>query len=103
MKDACEGNFMYAVEVEYSNEDGALYEHRRTEIGLDAIEEIDLDHDAGDWAGCGGDYIKVIEYLEYRGAWIEPIKFRIHTMNPVGRENLKRAILKYAPRWTLEN
>lgn len=78
------------------------YEHRSTETGLDSIEVIDLDHDAGDWSCYGGDYIKIIDYLEYRGAFTEPIIFRIHTMNPVGRNNIQRSISKY-PLWKIES
>lgn len=52
-----------------------------------AIEVIDMDHDAGDYAQDGGDYIKLLDWLEAMG-WSYPI--RIHTMNPVGRANIIR-------------
>jgi hypothetical protein len=59
------------------------------EIG-DKIELIDLDHDAGDYAKHGGDFINILDYLVAAGRNY-PIK--LHTMNPVGRENM-RAIIR---------
>lgn len=53
------------------------------------IEYIDIDHDAGDYAPYGGDYIKLLDWLEERGACYN---IRIHSMNPVGRENMRRII-----------
>lgn len=58
---------------------------------LPCISLLDLDHDAGDCAQYGGDYIKILDWLEKQG-WIIPI--RLHTMNPVGRENMRRIIQK---------
>lgn len=55
------------------------------------IEVIDIDHDAGDYAFDGGDYIKVLDYLEERGL---SIPIHIHSMNPVGVENMRRIIQK---------
>ena len=54
------------------------------------IEWIDMDHDAGDFQPDGGDYIKLLDWLEERGSCY-PI--RIHSMNPVGVENM-RAIIR---------
>ena len=54
------------------------------------IELLDCDHDAGDYSNDGGDYIKLLDWLE-RTSRNYPI--RIHSMNPVGRENM-RAIIK---------
>lgn len=54
-----------------------------------AIEIIDLDHDAGDYANDGGDYIKLLDWLEETG---RNYPIRIHSMNPVGRENMRRII-----------
>lgn len=51
---------------------------------------IDTDHDAGDYAGDGGDYIKLLDWLEETG---RNYPIRIHSMNPVGRENM-RAIIR---------
>lgn len=55
------------------------------------IEVIDMDHDAGDYAKDGGDYIKLLDWLEETGRNY-PIK--IHSMNPVGVENMRRIIEK---------
>lgn len=62
---------------------------------LPTIELLDLDHDAGDMARWGGDYIKILDWLEKQG-WSIPI--RLHTMNPVGRENMRAIIQKNG--WT---
>lgn len=58
-------------------------------IDAHTIELIDLDHDAGDYANQGGDYIKLLDWLEETGRHY-PI--RIHSMNPVGVENMRRII-----------
>ena len=55
------------------------------------IELIDIDHDAGDYASEGGDYIKLLDWLEETG---RNYPIRIHSMNPVGRENMRRIIQK---------
>lgn len=54
------------------------------------IELIDIDHDAGEYAEFGGDYIKLLDWLEETG---RNYPIRIHSMNPVGRENM-RAIIR---------
>ena len=59
------------------------------------IELIDLDHDAGDYAADGGDFIKVLDWLEATG---RNYPIRIHTMNPVGRYNMHAIIQKNG--WT---
>lgn len=46
---------------------------------------LDLDHDAGDYASDGGDYIKLLDWLEETG---RNYPIRIHSMNPVGRQNM---------------
>ena len=56
-----------------------------------SIDVIDLDHDAGDYAHDGGDYIKILDYLEETE---RNYPIRIHSMNPVGRENMRRIIKK---------
>lgn len=50
---------------------------------------IDMDHDAGDYAKDGGDYIKLLDWLEETG---RNYPIRIHSMNPVGVENMRRII-----------
>lgn len=54
------------------------------------IELLDLDHDAGDYVSDGGDYIEILNWLEEYMICYFPI--RIHSMNPVGVENMRRII-----------
>ena len=54
------------------------------------ITIIDIDHDAGHYSCQGGDYIKLLDWLEETG---RNYPIRIHSMNPVGRENM-RAIIR---------
>ena len=54
------------------------------------IELIDIDHDAGDYASDGGDYIKLLDWLEETG---RSYPIHIHSMNPVGVANM-RCIIK---------
>ena len=56
------------------------------------IEEISLDHDAGNYVAYGGDYIKILDIMEEKG--INNISIHLHTANPVGRENMRRIIKK---------
>ena len=53
------------------------------------IELIDIDHDAGDYVSQGGDYIKLLDWLEETG---RNYPIHIHSMNPVGVENMRRII-----------
>lgn len=53
------------------------------------VELIDLDHDAGDYANDGGDYIKLLDWLEETG---RNYPIRIHSMNSVGCANMRRII-----------
>lgn len=55
------------------------------------IELLDLDHDAGDFAQFGGDFIEILNFMERANL---DIPIRIHTMNPVGRANMERIIRK---------
>ena len=59
------------------------------ENGHELIELIDIDHDAGDYVSDGGDYINLLNWLEETG---RNYPIRIHSMNPVGRENMRRII-----------
>lgn len=55
---------------------------------------IDLDHDAGDYSSQGGDYIEILDWLEEAKIVNQSFVFHLHTMNPVGRENMERIIRK---------
>lgn len=59
------------------------------------IDLIDIDHDAGIYAHDGGDYIKLLDWLEETG---RNYPIRIHSMNPVGVENMRRIIQRNG--WT---
>ena len=50
------------------------------------IELIDIDHDAGDYAYDGGDYIKLLDWLEETE---RNYPIRIHSANVVGRQNME--------------
>lgn len=56
------------------------------------IELIDLDHDAGDYASDGGDYIKLLDWFEEIG--YRPRAIHIHSMNPVGIANMRAIIIR---------
>lgn len=56
---------------------------------FEPIELIDIDHDAGYYAWDGGDYIKLLDWLEETG---KNYPIRIHSMNPVGVENMRTII-----------
>ncbi len=58
----------------------------------DKIELIDCDHDLGDYACDGGDGIKLLDWLAENCLYY-PIA--LHTMNPVGRENMQRLVDRY--------
>ena len=53
------------------------------------LELIDIDHDAGEYASQGGDYIKLLDWLE---ATNRNYPVRIHSANPVGVANMRRII-----------
>ena len=56
-----------------------------------SIELIDIDHDAGDYSNDGGDYIKLLDWLEETG---RSYPIHIHSMNPVGVANMRAIIQK---------
>lgn len=69
-------------------------------LGADIF--ISLDHDAGKYVKDGGDYIQILNILEFKShidiSWKNYIKdkmtFHLHTANSVGRENMRRIIRK---------
>ena len=56
-----------------------------------AVELIDIDHDAGEYASDGEDYIKLLDWLEETN---RNYPIHIHSMNPIGVENMRRIIKK---------
>ena len=86
-----EGNdWLWARSVSEAKTAIVLYDRQRSK---DAIH-IDLDHDAGDYAFDGGDYIEVLKWLEREQLPDTGYTFHLHTMNPVGRDNM-RTIINY--------
>ena len=57
------------------------------EIENKPVELIDIDHDAGDYGPP--DYIRILDWLEETG---RNYPIHIHSMNPVGVENMRRII-----------
>lgn len=83
--------------------DVMLYENGELdELDFDYLDDytpgphiLHLDHDAGVYAADGGDYINILNYLEFlahNGMDIN-FKFAIHSFNPVGCVNM-RAIME---------
>lgn len=58
-------------------------------IHKDEISLLDLDHDAGDYFCYGGDYIKILDWMEEKGISI-PIS--IHSGNPYGVQRMWQII-----------
>ena len=56
-----------------------------------SIELLDIDHDAGDYSKDGGDYIRLLDWLEETG---RSYPIHIHSMNPVGVANMRAIIQK---------
>ena len=54
------------------------------------IDIISLDHDAGLYAQDGGDFIELLNWFEQKMICVFPI--HIHSMNPVGIQNMRRII-----------
>lgn len=66
------------------------YHFRRGDFKEDyLITLIDIDHDAGDYARDGGDYINLLNWLEETG---RNYPIHIHSANPVGIANMRRII-----------
>ena len=59
---------------------------------LEGVELLDIDHDLGEYSSDGGDGIALIDWLAKRDT-MYPIA--LHTQNPVGRNNMLRAIESY--------
>ena len=65
------------------------YDFPPVELWNATIEVIDMDHDAGDYAKVGGDYIKLLDWLKETG---RNYPIRIHSMNSIGVTNMRRII-----------
>ena len=78
--------------IEFLEEHLAMVSKELRPFSNNRIEIIDIDHDAGDYARFGGDYIKLLNWLEETG---RNYPIHIHSMNPVGAENMRRIIRKH--------
>lgn len=79
-----------SVIVKFENEN-KYFAEREWGMRMEPIplEVIDIDHDAGDFVSDGGDYIKLLNWLEATG---RNYPIRIHSMNPVGVANMRAII-----------
>lgn len=73
----------------------AEYLAKEFNLAIYEVQLIDIDHDAGIYADEGGDYINLLNWLEETG---RNYPIRIHSMNPVGRDNMRRIIQRNG--WT---
>ena len=76
------------------NQAKALIELSEEDEWADKIDYISIDHDAGVYVAAGGDYINLLNFLEYRqhisNGRVYPIE--IHSMNAVGCVNMRAII-----------
>ena len=93
-------NYIWCRSVNEAKAYIEFVEHRNRRYGVHTmngvdeeseIELIDIDHDAGDYAEDGGDYIKLLEWLEETK---RNYPIHIHSMNPVGVSNMRAIIQK---------
>ena len=72
-----------------------------TDGRCEPVEVIDLDHDSGEFAKEGGDYIEVLKWVErYNNTCLSHnspeelflTSYHIHSMNPVGVQNMRAII-----------
>lgn len=59
------------------------------------IEILSLDHDAGYYSELSGDYIEILNWLEkkqYNNNIVINFPIHLHTMNPVGKQNMRTII-----------
>ena len=93
VRDIPSDNYVYARSVNRAKHlieyyEDVLQSARETNdtevINIYTIELIDIDHDAGEYANDGGDYIKLLDWLE--------------EMNSAGVQNMRRIIKRNG--WT---
>ena len=88
VRPAPEGDWMWLQSVDFAK--AFIQEVEWDEYDEDiTIELIDIDHDAGDYAHLGGDYIKLLDWLEETG---RNYPIRIHSQNVVGVQNMRAII-----------
>jgi len=84
VRPAPEGYDVWSMSVENAKQ----WIEVRESLG-EPFELIDIDHDAGDYVCFGGDYIKLLDWLEETS---RNYPIRIHSMNPVGVANMRAII-----------
>ena len=57
-----------------------------------SVTDLDLDHDLGSYAIHGGDAINILDWCVQNEYFP---RVRLHTMNPVGRQNMQRILDRY--------
>jgi hypothetical protein len=73
-----------------------LREHLNDEV------YISLDHDSGDYAAEGGDYIHILDWLEEQQYELNEhldFKIKVHSANPVGRMKMQDIISRNEWEW----
>lgn len=65
-------------------------------MGDTKISFASLDHDLGDWAPDGGDGVKLVLWMIENERWPSE-GIEVHSMNPVGAQNMIALIDQYAP------
>ena len=65
--------------------------------GMGMFDLVDIDHDAGDFVEDGGDFIKVLDWMEEHGV---NIPIHIHSMNPVGAQRMRQ--ICYRNNWEVD-
>lgn len=76
--------YIWALSVTTAKNDILRYERMN-----EPLELLDIDHDAGEYAQYGGDYIRLLDWLEETG---RDYPIHIHSANPVGVANMRRII-----------
>ena len=84
-----ESNYANSTEHQIEHYERSIHPVMKKRIEDNIIELLDIDHDAGDYAKFGGDYIKLLDWLEETG---RNYPIRIHSANPVGVANMRRII-----------
>ena len=77
--------FIWCKSVNQAKAAITTYEHQHSYDNI----LIDLDHDAGDYFNDGGDYFKILDWLEEKKIVDTGYFFKIHSMNVVGRMNME--------------
>lgn len=81
-------NWLWARSVREAETAIMFYERQRSQDFI----HIDFDHDAGDYAFDGGDYIEVLKWLEREQLPDMGYTFHLHTQNSVGCDNMRAII-----------